>query len=363
MEKVPGTPLSVLQKGGPRLREVDVLRLLQDADRVLVYLHGRSPPVIHRDIKPSNVIRRPDGTFAFVDFGAVRDRLRPEGGSTVVGTFGYMAPEQFQGRAGPASDVYAVGATAVAMLTGQEPEKLPHRGLSLDVEAALGGSVSAELRRVLASMLEPDPDRRAPRIGPLLERGAAASRTAGGPPWRQWQAAFETAVGEAKSEAKRARREARRAARRERRQARHEWGSHMHDHHPAMVRLAVGLALAIAQVAVGFALQFVVPVVLLVLSAVFGPKLRHAAARVRLAGKRAGLALGEAQARVDHEWPESDTPRVRVATAPGEQEEEVKVRVEAPAPGGDATEDDADEELQAELLDPPARRRKRGADR
>ena len=110
------------------LAEEDVVRLLRDAADVLDYLHGRTPPVIHRDLKPGNVLRRPDGSFAFVDFGAVRDKLRPEGGSTVVGTFGYMAPEQFQGRALPASDVYAIGATAVAMLTGREPEDLPHQG-------------------------------------------------------------------------------------------------------------------------------------------------------------------------------------------------------------------------------------------
>ena len=43
------------------------------------------------------------------------DRMRPEGGSTVVGTFGFMAPEQFQGRASPRSDVYGLGATVLAM--------------------------------------------------------------------------------------------------------------------------------------------------------------------------------------------------------------------------------------------------------
>ena len=88
------------------------MRLLGDASSVLAYLHGRSPPVVHRDIKPANLtFRRPDGSYAFVDFGAVtKDNLRPEGGSTVVGTFGFMAPEQFQGRALPGSDVYGVGA-------------------------------------------------------------------------------------------------------------------------------------------------------------------------------------------------------------------------------------------------------------
>src|SRR4029077_17032967 len=131
MEKIEGESLAALRARSATLSEAEVVRLLQDAADVLDYLPGRAPPVIHRDIKPGNVIRRPDGSFAFVDFGAVRDKLRPEGGSTVVGTFGYMAPEQMQGRALPASDVYAIGATAVSMLTGCEPEELPHRGLAI----------------------------------------------------------------------------------------------------------------------------------------------------------------------------------------------------------------------------------------
>ncbi|HEY4157931.1 MAG TPA: serine/threonine-protein kinase, partial [Polyangiaceae bacterium] len=103
MEKVEGEPLSALRKRRGALNATDVERLLRDADSALGYLHSRLPPIIHRDLKPGNVIRRPDGSFVFVDFGSVRDRLKPEGGSTVVGTFGYMAPEQFQGRALPAS--------------------------------------------------------------------------------------------------------------------------------------------------------------------------------------------------------------------------------------------------------------------
>src|SRR6185437_13327347 len=135
----------------------------------LDYLHGRAPPIVHRDIKPSNVIRRPDGSFALIDFGAVRDRMKPEGGSTVVGTFGYMAPEQFQGRAMPASDVYAAGATALTLLTGREPEDLPHKGLALDVPTALAGTrVQPALVRALSTMLVPDPDTRASSIAPLL---------------------------------------------------------------------------------------------------------------------------------------------------------------------------------------------------
>src|SRR5262245_690473 len=153
-ELIEGAPLHAPGTDTVRLGEADVVRFLRDAADALGYLHGRAPPVIHRDIKPGNVIRRPDGSFALVDFGAVRDGLKPEGGSTVVGTFGYMAPEQFQGRAMPASDVYAVGATALSVLTGRQPEDLPHKGLGIDVEAALAGTrVSPALVRALRAML------------------------------------------------------------------------------------------------------------------------------------------------------------------------------------------------------------------
>ncbi len=168
MEKMEGESLATLQKRGGLLSEKDVVRFFHDASEVLDYLHRRVPPVIHRDLKPGNVIRRPDGSFAFVDFGAVRDKLRPEGGSTIVGTFGYMAPEQFQGRALPASDVYAIGATALSMLTGRQPEDLPHKGLAIDVRAALGDGASPRLAEALTLMLDPDPDRRPASIAPVL---------------------------------------------------------------------------------------------------------------------------------------------------------------------------------------------------
>lgn len=168
-EKLEGESLLSLRKRGVRLSEADVLHLLTNLSDTLDYLHSRAPAVIHRDIKPGNVLRLADGSFALIDFGSVRDKLRPEGGSTVVGTFGYMAPEQFQGRALAASDVYAVGATVLSVMTGCEPEELPHQGLALDVEAALGKAASPELKRVLGQMLEPDPDRRPNRIEPLLE--------------------------------------------------------------------------------------------------------------------------------------------------------------------------------------------------
>lgn len=168
LQRIAGVSLSEYRKRGAVFREEDAVRLLEEASGVLAYLHSRTPPIIHRDLKPGNVIRRPDGTFAFVDFGAVRDRLRQGGGSTVVGTFGYMAPEQFQGRALPQSDVYAIGATVLWMLTGEEPEDLPHKGLKIDVITALGKRASPTLVKILDRMLEPDPYARPASIAPFL---------------------------------------------------------------------------------------------------------------------------------------------------------------------------------------------------
>lgn len=81
-----------------------VLEILVEVLPALIYLHELSPPVVHRDIKPHNLMRSESGRLYLVDFGSVRDALQDDdlGGSTVAGTFGFMAPEQFMGAASPA---------------------------------------------------------------------------------------------------------------------------------------------------------------------------------------------------------------------------------------------------------------------
>jgi len=298
MEKIEGESLAALRARGATLSTDDVLRLLQDAGEVLDYLHGRAPPVIHRDLKPGNVIRRPDGSFAFVDFGAVRDKLRPEGGSTVVGTFGYMAPEQFQGRALPASDVYAMGATALAMLTGRQPEDLPHKGLTVDVRTALagrgggGGRGNERLTGILEAMLEPDPDRRASRIAPLLldgprrGRAPAPERSRDRAHDRHGRSDVRDSVEEAMNRyaEQRARREARRRQRYEARQARRR--ERIRGGFPFPLSLLLGLAFAVGIVAVTVTTQLVVPLVLTILSIfVARGALRRASSTVRDTGR------------------------------------------------------------------------------
>ena len=174
MDRVEGETLEAIRKRDGAVPEAEVRRFLACADGALAYLHGRPSPVVHRDVKPSNVVRRADGTYVLVDFGAVSEQLFRRGSSTIVGTIGYMAPEQLQGRALPASDVYAVGATALAALVGVDPDTLPHKGLRIDVRAALKGRASPDLAGALERMLEPDPDLRAPSISAALGAVGAA---------------------------------------------------------------------------------------------------------------------------------------------------------------------------------------------
>jgi hypothetical protein len=156
MQRMPGENLRELARR-ERLSETELRDLLVRVLEILDYLGTRSPPVVHRDLKPSNLVRDRDGTVALVDFGGVADTSG--GGSTLVGTYGYMAPEQLHGQATPATDLYALGATIVGLASGKEPEDLPRKGLKMDLARALP-HMSPGLRSVLEAMVEPDPDRR-----------------------------------------------------------------------------------------------------------------------------------------------------------------------------------------------------------
>ena len=158
MAKMPGATLRAIATK-VRFTDRELRDMLARLLEILDTIHRHDPPVIHRDIKPSNLIRDAEGHIALVDFGGVRDVIRESGGSTIVGTFGYMAPEQLHGQATPATDIYSLGATLVALAGKVEPEDVPRNGLRMDLQRHLRDR-DRQLVSLLEAMTEPNPDQR-----------------------------------------------------------------------------------------------------------------------------------------------------------------------------------------------------------
>lgn len=158
-EYIPGVSLKDQLLQGKRFTERDIHKIAEQVLEILEFLHQQYPPMLHRDIKPSNLIWGEDEQIYLVDFGAVQDRAHHAGTSfTVVGTYGYTPIEQFGGRAVPASDLYALGATLIHLVTGTAPADLPQRNLRLGFEDYV--SLSPSLVNWLKTMTELAPEQR-----------------------------------------------------------------------------------------------------------------------------------------------------------------------------------------------------------
>ena len=103
----------------------EAARLVEALARAMQLAHSRN--VVHRDLKPANILLTADGTPKITDFGLAR-QLDSDSGETqagaVMGTPSYMAPEQASGHAheaGPAADIYALGAILYDCLAGRPP--------------------------------------------------------------------------------------------------------------------------------------------------------------------------------------------------------------------------------------------------
>jgi serine/threonine protein kinase len=156
---IPGHSLKDLLNQGDRFSETQVTQIAKEVLDILIYLHQLSPPVLHRDIKPSNLIVGEDKHIYLIDFGAVQDRAALEGATfTVVGTYGYAPMEQFGGRSVPASDLYALGATLIHLLTGIAPADLPQKNLRITFSHCV--SISAFLTHWIGTLTNPDLEQR-----------------------------------------------------------------------------------------------------------------------------------------------------------------------------------------------------------
>ena len=150
-----------------RFSEDEALAIARDVLSTLSYLHSRSPQVIHRDLKPANLIARADGSIALVDFGAARDLFGGHThGATLVGTLGYMPPEQLGGTVNATCDLYSLGATLIHLLSRKPPWELLRSDMTLDFEGWV--NLSPRTVEFLKRLVERDPEKRYPTAADAL---------------------------------------------------------------------------------------------------------------------------------------------------------------------------------------------------
>lgn len=158
-EYIPGSSLKQLIDSKQRFTEKELRKIANDVLEILCYLHTLNPQVIHRDIKPSNLMLGGDKQVYLIDFGAVQDSAATKGITfTVVGTYGYAPIEQFGGRTVPASDLYALGATLIHLVTGRIPADLPQKNMRIQFQDKV--SLSPNFIHWIEKLIEPDIEQR-----------------------------------------------------------------------------------------------------------------------------------------------------------------------------------------------------------
>jgi serine/threonine protein kinase len=178
MPLIEGEDLGRMIRRGP-LPPSQVARIGAALAAALAHIHARG--IVHRDLKPANVLMAPHGGIYLADFGIARAWDGPADTATgcVVGTAGYLAPEQARGRGAlPASDVFSLGLVLLEAFKG-EPEYTgpPMERLAGVVHRPprIPKDLPAPWRALLASMLCAEPERRptAGQLRGLIDPGPA----------------------------------------------------------------------------------------------------------------------------------------------------------------------------------------------
>lgn len=166
MDYIEGEDLRQRMERMDTIPEEDAILIGAAVCDALSYLHSRRPPVLHRDIKPGNIKITPDGRVYLVDFGLAK--LIQGSQTTTTGaramTPGYSPPEQYgTARTDPRSDIYSLGATLYAALTGHIPEDGLARvmdNVELTPIRKHNPKVSRRLAAVIEKAMEAYPDDR-----------------------------------------------------------------------------------------------------------------------------------------------------------------------------------------------------------
>ncbi|HEV7755646.1 MAG TPA: protein kinase [Mycobacteriales bacterium] len=182
MELIEGQSLADLLESAGRLPADRTLDLVAQVSAALQAAHAAG--VVHRDVKPANLLVRPDGTVVVTDFGIARSAGAASGltmTGEVMGTAGYLAPEQAEGKpATAATDVYSLGVVAYQCLAGHRPFDgdtpvniaLAHLR---DAPPPLPADVPAGARALVERTMAKSPADRYPSAAALAEAARAAA--------------------------------------------------------------------------------------------------------------------------------------------------------------------------------------------
>ncbi|MBQ2802081.1 MAG: serine/threonine protein kinase [Lachnospiraceae bacterium] len=157
MDYIKGKTLNtILKEYGVQSQEL-IIDWAKQLCGVLHYLHTRTPAIIYRDMKPGNVMLSPDGNIKLIDFGIAREYKEEQLQDTVsLGTKGYAAPEQFNGKGqtDARTDIYCLGVTLYHLLTGKNPCEPPYEIYPIRY---WNSSLSAGLEKIITKCTQLNP--------------------------------------------------------------------------------------------------------------------------------------------------------------------------------------------------------------
>jgi serine/threonine-protein kinase len=181
MEYVEGETLEAILE---QEKIIDLSRAIDYSKQICAGVdHAHRQGVLHRDLRPGNVMLADGDQIKITDFGTSRFLEIAEHASTIIGSPPYMAPEQFQGRAVFASDVYSIGVIMYEMMTGTlpyfstNPRQLEKMALSgrMVPPRERNRSISREIDEIIIQSLAPELTDRYQSVGELLDDLATVS--------------------------------------------------------------------------------------------------------------------------------------------------------------------------------------------
>lgn len=158
MDFVQGENLkTVVTSSGPQAQDTVISWGVKLCD-VLTYLHGKG--IVYRDMKPANIMLSPDGNIKLIDFGIAREyKENASEDTTALGTEGYAAPEQYEGKGqtDARTDVYGMGITLFQLLTGVNPSSYQENIFSIRLQ---NPNLSSGLDKIILKCTNKDPKKR-----------------------------------------------------------------------------------------------------------------------------------------------------------------------------------------------------------